>query len=62
LSREFDLAALIEDEVLMDLPLVARHDICPVQIKLAVADANFIDASPPPNPFAVLSQLKGLTK
>jgi uncharacterized protein len=59
LSREFDLAALIEDEVLMDLPLVARHDICPVEVKLAVADANFIDTAPPPSPFAVLTKLKG---
>ena len=58
LSREFDLGALIEDEVLMDLPLVARHDTCPVELKLAVADANFEEAPAQPNPFSVLTQLK----
>lgn len=58
-SREFDLASLIEDEVLMDLPLVPRHDTCPVAVKLAVADADFEVAAEKPNPFAQLAQLKG---
>ncbi len=58
-SREFDLAGLIEDEVLMDLPLIARHAVCPVAPKLAVADADFDAASEKPNPFAQLAQLKG---
>jgi uncharacterized protein len=59
ISREFDLAGLIEDEVLMDLPLVPRHDICPVPVKLATADVDFEDAPKKPNPFAALAQLKG---
>jgi len=58
-SREFDLAGLIEDEVLMDLPLIGRHEVCPVAPKLAVADADFEVASEKPNPFAQLVQLKG---
>ena len=58
-SREFDLAGLIEDEVLMDLPLVPRHDTCPVALKLAVADADFDALPEKPNPFAQLAQLKG---
>jgi uncharacterized metal-binding protein YceD (DUF177 family) len=29
LSREFDLRELIEDELLMALPVVPRHDECP---------------------------------
>jgi len=58
-SREFDLASLIEDEVLMDLPLVPRHDTCPVAVKLAVADADFAAPTETPNPFAQLAQLKG---
>lgn len=58
-SREFDLANLIEDEVLMDLPLVPRHEVCPVAPKLAVADADFEAANEKPNPFAQLAQLKG---
>ncbi len=58
-SREFDLAGLIEDEVLMGLPLVPRHDTCPEPVKLAAADVDFVDAPSKPNPFAVLVGLKG---
>lgn len=58
-SREFDLAALIEDEVLLDLPLVPRHDTCPVPLKLSAVDADFEAAADKPHPFAVLAQLKG---
>jgi len=58
LSPDFDLAALIEDEVLMDLPVVPRHDTCPVALKLSVADAGFEPEAPKPNPFAVLAGLK----
>lgn len=57
-SRDFDLKDLIEDEVLMDLPVVPRHDTCPVTIKLATADADFEDAPVKPNPFAALAALK----
>lgn len=62
MSREFDLSALIEDEVLMDLPVVPRHDTCPVAIKLAVVDADFEDVPVKPNPFAVLAGLKSPDK
>lgn len=58
MSREFSLLELIEDEVLMDLPLVPRHDVCPVSVKLAAADADFSDDAPKPNPFAALAALK----
>lgn len=58
LSRAFDLAGLIEDEVLMDLPVVPRHDVCPVFVKLAAADADFDTATEKPNPFAALVTLK----
>ena len=58
-SREFDLVGLIEDEVLLDLPLVPRHDTCPVAVKLAVADADFVETPEKPNPFASLAPLKG---
>lgn len=61
-SREFDLRGLIEDEVLMDLPVVPRHDDCPVAIKLEAADVDFEDAPVKPNPFAVLAGLKGADK
>lgn len=59
ISRDFDLQALVEDELLMELPLVPAHEVCPGQVKLSVADADFEEAQPAkPNPFAVLSGLK----
>lgn len=59
LSREFNLLELIEDELLMALPLVPRHDVCPVQPKMAVSDDDFeSENGDKPNPFAVLGTLK----
>lgn len=59
LSREFNLMELIEDELLMALPLVPRHEECPVQPKMAVADEDFDGVGgEKPNPFAVLGALK----
>jgi uncharacterized protein len=58
LSRDFELAALIEDEVLMDLPVVPRHETCPLPVKLEAVDADFDEPAPKPNPFAVLAGLK----
>ena len=59
LSRSFDLSELIEDELLMDLPVAPRHDVCPVPVTLAVADPDF-DASATErlNPFAGLQGIK----
>jgi uncharacterized protein len=64
ISREFNLLALIEDELLMALPQVPLHDVCPVQPKMSASDADFEgDAEAvgagKPNPFAVLASLKG---
>ena len=60
LSQEFNLADLIEDEVLMAMPVVPRHEECPVEVKLEVADAGFEAASAEKrNPFAVLAKLQG---
>jgi uncharacterized protein len=58
ISGDFDLAALIEDEVLMDMPVVPRHEVCPVPVKLAAVDADFEAVSVKPNPFAALAVLK----
>ena len=58
-SREFNLLDLIEDELLMTLPAVPKHEVCPVPVKLQVADADFADEpAEKPNPFAALEQLK----
>ncbi|UJW81604.1 YceD family protein [Hydrogenophaga sp. SL48] len=55
-----DLLDLLEDELLMALPLVPMHEACPAPLP-AVADD--LDVSPeepsaPPHPFAVLARLR----
>ena len=60
LSRAFDLLGLIEDELLMEMPVAPRHEVCPEPVKLAVADEDFEAAETQrPNPFAQLEKLKG---
>lgn len=59
LSRDFNLLELIEDELLMALPVVPKHEVCPAPVKLQTQDADFdTTAEEKPNPFAVLQQLK----
>ncbi len=59
LNPEFKLSELIEDEVLMELPLVPRHEECPSEVVMAAEDANFEVASAEKrNPFAVLAKLQ----
>jgi uncharacterized protein len=48
-SRNMDVAALVEDEVLLALPMVAAHEECPLP-----AD----DDGPAPSPFAKLAGLR----
>ena len=58
-SREFDLHALIEDELLMSLPVTPLHDVCPQVLPSSVADATFDEADvQKPNPFAALEKLR----
>ena len=63
LSAEFSLADLLEDEVLMALPAVPRHEECPVAVTLEVMDPGFEVASAKKvNPFAILAKIqKGST-
>jgi uncharacterized protein len=62
LSRNFDLLALVEDELLMALPLAPRHETCP-PVHLVVADESFEGSSARhENPFAVLGRLKTPSK
>ncbi|MFM2345810.1 MAG: hypothetical protein RL654_563 [Pseudomonadota bacterium] len=74
LSRTFDLLELVEDELLMALPPVARHETCPVEVQLdrgeALPDGQPASPAPAgdiaaeesgggrPNPFAVLARLR----
>ncbi len=64
-SRNFNLLELIEDELLMDLPIVPMHDDCEA-IPISASTANPtapLEPHPPdtdhPNPFAVLQSLAG---
>jgi len=58
LSHEFDLRELIEDELLMALPLVPRHEICPIELPMAAGEEAVVHAASP-NPFAALAGLRG---
>ncbi len=57
-SPQFDLLELVEDELLMALPVSPKHEKCPGDLKLSAADADFEAASERPSPFAKLAQLK----
>ena len=58
-QRDFDLQALVEDELLMALPVVPKHGVCPEAVPFSVVDEDFIQSeAEKPNPFAVLAQLK----
>ena len=47
LSKQFDLAELVEDELLMAIPLIALHEVCPQPVRMRVQDADFEMASAP---------------
>jgi uncharacterized protein len=54
-SRNLDLHELVEDELLLALPLVPKHERCPRSLPMAAGD---VAAEPAPNPFAALAALK----
>ena len=59
ISREFNLRELIEDELIMALPAVPRHDECPVEVRLESSAEDFEEANAQkPNPFAALASLR----
>lgn len=59
LSRDFNLVHLIEDEFIMELPLVPRHEACPAQVTSEAVEPDFEAAEAErPNPFAALAGLK----
>ncbi len=61
MEPQFDLLALLEDELLMALPLVPMHEQCPENLSQASQSLQKKDQDEPaekPNPFAVLVQLK----
>ena len=59
LSRNFDLLELVEDELLMELPVAPRHDVGPEPVKMSAVDPDFdAAAAEKENPFAILGRLK----
>jgi uncharacterized protein len=57
LTRALDLRELVEDELLLALPLVPRHPVCPAPL-IAPGDAQDAEVADPVNPFAALAVLK----
>lgn len=66
-SRQFDLLELVEDELLMEMPMVAFHAQCPVHVPMSALSPDFVSAdgavdatgdAGKPHPFAALARLK----
>ena len=55
LSRSFDMIELVEDECLLALPLVPRHEVCPQPLTAAPDPVGLEERK---NPFEVLGELK----
>jgi uncharacterized protein len=53
-SQRFDVLGLVEDEIILALPYVPKHDVCPSLPTPLDVDSD--DGRP--SPFSVLSQLK----
>jgi uncharacterized protein len=59
MTPQFDLLALLEDELLMALPLVPMHEVCPVAPLLSAGNlGDDLHDEAKPHPFAALAQLK----
>jgi len=56
LTRALDLRELLEDELLLSLPLVPRHEVCPQPLPIRHEGAEL--PGEPVNPFAALAALK----
>jgi uncharacterized protein len=58
LTHALDLQQLIEDELLLSMPLVPRHDACALPLPGSAPEVEPV----PPHPFAALATLKGKTR
>jgi uncharacterized protein len=59
LSRSFDVVELVEDELLMEMPLAPMHEVCPEPVKLSAQDDDFEQASARrESAFGALTRLK----
>lgn len=62
MTRHLDALELVEDELLLSLPLVPRHEVCPQPLRMAAVDLPEDEEEVEeerPNPFAALAALKG---
>jgi len=59
MTPQFDALEVLEDELLMALPLVPMHEVCPSMPTFTAGEADMVElAAEKPNPFAALAQLK----
>ncbi|MDE2367984.1 MAG: DUF177 domain-containing protein [Burkholderiales bacterium] len=56
MPQRLDLHALLEDELILALPIVPRHEVCPQPLPHTPAPE---EADAKPNPFAALAALRG---
>lgn len=54
--EKLELAEVIEEELILSLPMFAYHDDCEIAVKAETEDVP--EENEKPNPFSVLSQLK----
>lgn len=59
LPARLDLLEFLEDELILALPIVPRHDECPVPLPLPSAASPDEAETQAPNPFAALAALRG---
>jgi uncharacterized protein len=58
-SADFDLRELVEDELVLAMPLIPSHDTCPSTPVMSAKDASFdAPVNDKPHPFAALAQLR----
>lgn len=57
LPARLDVLELLEDELILALPIVPRHGACPSPLPVPAAPEE--DGEPAPNPFAALAALRG---
>ena len=56
LPKSLNLRDLVEDEMLLALPLVPRHDVCPEVVPMQFGDVEIVEEKS--NPFASLALLR----
>jgi uncharacterized protein len=58
MEPRFDLHSLIEDELLLALPLIPMHDVCPEPVRMSAGELPEPAETEKPHPFAALAALR----